>query len=366
MKVAYWTNSVSPHQLPLAHEIAKRVGESNFAYIYRDEMTKEREVIGWNDVSVPRWCRRGEENDPFLLEADLVYTGGLRPIGLIAKRLAAGKKTLYVTERWFKPFGFLGVDWPGKWRMMSPRYRKMAHRMVDMLNNPLCMCLAIGPWARRDMISLGVCPSHIVDWGYFVAKGKGKIEEDGRKKNEGSVCGGCATNSQTAELSVLWVGRMLRLKKVDTIIRAVGEISATSARPSAIDVAFDIYGSGPDESRLRKLAAKYGNAIKFHQPVPINEVRGIMRGHDVYVMASDENEGWGAVVNEALEEGMSVFGTFEAGASAAMLPKERLFHAGDWRGLAELLAKEANGELPACSIGKWTAAKAAERLLGLL
>jgi glycosyltransferase involved in cell wall biosynthesis len=111
------------------------------------------------------------------------------------------------------------------------------------------------------------------------------------------------------------------------------------------------------------LAAKYDDVIQFHPPVPIDEVRKLMREHDVYVLASDAYEGWGAVVNEALEEGMRVIGTFEAGASAAMLPKERLFHCGDYKALATLLEKECKGELPPCSIGDWTAEKAAKRLV---
>ena len=93
-----------------------------------------------------------------------------------------------------------------------------------------------------------------------------------------------------------------------------------------------------------------------------------MRRHDVYVFASDENEGWGAVVNEALEEGMKVLGTYEAGASAAMLPDDDLFHSGDWRRLAELIARCAEekreGRLAGQGIGEWTPAKAAERLVG--
>lgn len=98
----------------------------------------------------------------------------------------------------------------------------------------------------------------------------------------------------------------------------------------------------------------------------MDAVRQAMREHDVFVLASDANEGWGAVVNEALEEGMRVIGTYEAGASAALLPKERLYHAGDVKALAQLLEKEFRGELPPCSIGEWSAERAAERLMEVL
>ena len=76
-----------------------------------------------------------------------------------------------------------------------------------------------------------------------------------------------------------------------------------------------------------------------------------MREHDVYVLSSNAYEGWGTVVSEALEEGMKVVGTYEAGASATMLPESNLFHAGDWRCLKNIL----ENQILDVSIGDWTA-----------
>ena len=154
-------------------------------------------------------------------------------------------------------------------------------------------------------------------------------------------------------VKVLRVGRMLKLKRVDTIIKAVGECSKSKK------ITLDIYGIGPEEAKLKKLAAKYRDKIKFHPPVPINEVRKLMREHDVYVLSSNGYEGWGAVVCEALEEGMKVIGTYEAGASATILPESNLFHAGDWRRLKMLL----EGNVEKVGIGPWTAKSAAEFLI---
>ena len=107
------------------------------------------------------------------------------------------------------------------------------------------------------------------------------------------------------------------------------------------------------------MAAKYGDKIKFYPPVTINEVRKLMREHDVYVLSSNGYEGWGAVVSEALEEGMAVIGTYEAGASATILPESNLFHAGDWRRLKMLL----EGNVEKVGIGPWTAKSAAIALI---
>ena len=125
-------------------------------------------------------------------------------------------------------------------------------------------------------------------------------------------------------------------------------------------IIIDIYGTGPDEANLKKLAAKYGeDIIKFHPPVPIAKVRELMREHDVYVMASNGYEGWGAVVSEALEEGMKVIGTYEAGSCATMLPEKCLYRAGAWRRLMAILVSD----LPKVDVGEWTARKASETLL---
>jgi len=117
---------------------------------------------------------------------------------------------------------------------------------------------------------------------------------------------------------------------VDTIVRAVGE-HANLKRVDNLSpkITLDIYGTGPEESRLKKLAAKYGDYIKFHPPVSIDEVRRLMREHDVYVLSSNACEGWGAVVSEAIEEEMYVLGTFESGAAATLLPEDQLFHCDD-------------------------------------
>ena len=77
------------------------------------------------------------------------------------------------------------------------------------------------------------------------------------------------------------------------------------------------------------------------------------------VLSSNAYEGWGAVVSEALEEGMRVVGTYEAGASATMLPESNLFHFGDWRRLASILAND----IKMIDIGMWTAKSAARELM---
>ena len=90
----------------------------------------------------------------------------------------------------------------------------------------------------------------------------------------------------------------------------------------------------------------------------MTEIRKLMREHDVYVLASNEYEGWGAVVSEALEEGICVLCSREAGAGATILPEECLFSCGD---VEELMQKLQNIPIYR-TIGLWNAKNAAQAL----
>lgn len=336
MKFVFHTNVISPHQIPLAREIVKKVGVNNYRYVYTTPLSDERKNMGWSVTPEPwivyeteaaRRCREWMERCDILLS-------GLRDLGLFESRAVNGLRSLYASERWFKPpIGML--------RMLVPSYRKMASRFVSWANSDSgARILAIGPWAKKDFVKMGINPNKIVEWGYFV---------------EPSLEPRARTNCSGVPLRLLWCGRLIALKHVVDIIKAMRMLSDRSRAE------LTIVGDGPEKPRLMKLAA--GLPVVFKKSQPVAAIRRIMREHDTFVFASNGYEGWGAVVSEALEEGMNVIGTYECGAPPTLLPKERLYHCGDVKALASLMRKEMNHELPDCTIGDWTAARAAGRLL---
>ena len=357
MKLAIYTECVSPHQLPMAKEIASVLGSDKFRNIYDHPLRQERINMGWDPSVREKWeliasndARKVNE----ILETAVVLFSSSRNPSLFEHRSKRGLLTIYYGERWLKP-------WIGILRLLSPSYFGMARSFAKLLKSrDNVLYYPMGIHAARDMarlcglmngdwkclfrspkldferkpggriyISEGVrsdgvreCVDKMRMWGYFVEEGlgvRGQELVDSKKE-----CG-------NEKVKVLWVGRLLDWKRVDTIIKAVGECSKSKK------ITLDIYGLGPEEARLKKLAAKYGDVIKFHPPVPIKEVRKLMREYDVYVLSSNAYEGWGAVVSEALEEGMAVIGTYEAGSSGTMLPESNLFHAGNWKKLQRIL-----------------------------
>lgn len=385
MKVTLYTCIVSPHQLPLAREILCTYQHYDFKYIYTESLPPDAGKRGWHWGADESWMQDARINNEATREclttSDLVLSTE-RDIPLFGARSLAGKRTLYASERWLKP----GI---GLFRLMHPRYAIMAWRFIKLLRK--CdglMYLPIGVHAARDMARLcglfsgdlmclfrtpalefekkpggkiwlkgnpvdqvghaekRYCLDKMRMWGYFV---------------EPSLCPiPHSSTSNSSTLRVLWVGRFLKWKRVDTVIRAVGELSTCSRCSTRITL--DVYGTGPEEKRLKNMAAKYGDVIRFYPPVPISEVRKLMSEHDIYVLASNAYEGWGAVVSEALEEGMKVIGTYEAGGSATILPRHCLFHAGDWQSLMRIL----QNKIPSVGIGRWSVKDATQTLMAFM
>jgi len=380
MKYVLYTKCISPHQLPLAAEIVKLVSAQNFRYVYTEALTEERTSLGWGSDH-PTWCVHSETEESRLwLENSDVCLSGIRDIALFERRSQAGLKTFYMSERWFKPpLGML--------RLLHPGYFKMAYEMVRSLRAGVnTQYFPIGVWAARDMARLHGLMSGNLSCLFRTpelnceCKPGGKIvavnaKDDTRCLNNMRMWGYFVAPSECLSLSseafgsirplrVLWVGRMLGWKRVDTLIKAIR--ACLDKRPAGFFLT--VVGRGVKANRLRLFAQRQNleRNIAFRDSIPVAEVRKVMREHDVYVLPSNSYEGWGAVVNEALEEKMEVLGTYDAGSTATVLPKENLFCAGDWRRLASLLCCCADGKHQCSGIGLWSVRSAANTLIDMV
>lgn len=349
MRVVLYTISISPHQLPLAIEIQKIVGQKNFRYVFRVRNNSEREKLGWDVNNIPEWVIYHEdvEASQWLESADILLSGE-RDVKLFKRRVNKGLKNFYAAERWFKP------PW-GMFRLLHPRFFLIAWRMAELIKSGGIVYLPMGIHAAKDMMRL--CGLLSGDWCClfrsprldFERKPMGKIwSEQGHRENSYTeqmrMWGYFVKASKSQKdvylrkygqipLKIFWAGRMLALKKVDTLIRAVIQLL-----DEGFSFHLQIVGVGSEDTHLKRLASRYiredaqSNGITFSTQVPINDVRCLMQQADIYVLASNAYEGWGAVLNEAMNEGCSVVGTYEAGSSATMIENDingLLFHSGD-------------------------------------
>jgi glycosyltransferase involved in cell wall biosynthesis len=176
------------------------------------------------------------------------------------------------------------------------------------------------------------------------------------------------------DLRILWAGRMLGWKRVDTLIVAFAQLSKRFPRAT-----LTLAGHGPREARLRKLAAELlsPGTFEFLPAMPVQEVLRLMRQHHIYVLPSTGTEGWGAVVNEAMTQGCAVVASEAAGSAKTLIRhgiNGMLFPPNDAEALGQLLCELAESPELTKRLAEegqrtitygWTPAIAAERFLAV-
>jgi phosphatidylinositol alpha-1,6-mannosyltransferase len=121
---------------------------------------------------------------------------------------------------------------------------------------------------------------------------------------------------------LLTVGRLVERKGHDIVIRAL-----TRIRDAVGPVRYLVVGSGPEEDRLRALAADLGcgNEVVFAGRVPDDDLPALYASCDLFVMPSrvlsqrDGVEGFGIVFLEAGAAGKAVVGGRSGGVSEAVI-----------------------------------------------
>jgi glycosyltransferase involved in cell wall biosynthesis len=357
MRLLQVTNLVSPHQLPLAKALAAAVGADHFRLAATLPMTVEMGRRGWtNNESEPWILRAGEVEtdrdalDAWWREADVVIAG-VRDLPRFKDRIRQGKLTFYMSERWWKP--------PiGMARLLHPGYALRAFQMARLAKSSSLHFLSIGGFALSDLNRVMAFPCRAWEWGYFISS-----------PDPIPPC-----REREGRLRVLWAGRMLDWKRVDTLLEAVARVKG-----QGVGADLTIIGHGPCEARLRGLAEALGisEQVAFLPSVPAPVVREYMRQADVYVLPSSDYEGWGAVLNEAMAEGCAVICSDGVGAAKPLLRHGEnglIFPAGDAKALADLLIRIQADEpyrrrLSAAGqqslLSAWTPEVAAARFLGV-
>jgi len=357
MRVLQVTNIVSHHQLPLARQLAARLGPGCFRLAATQAPFPERVRLGWDTGRDEEWVLRPGERRSDQAEymdwwerSDVVLCGD-RLLDLFQSRLERGRLVCYMSERWWKPpIGMARLCFPGSLRM-ALRFRAMAR-------SPMFQYLAAGKYAASDMGRLVPLGGRSWRWGYFPPE-----PEDGAVREPGGDT-----------FRVLWAGRMLGWKRVDTLLRGFGVLSKDRG-----NTRLTLIGRGPRETDLRRLVARLGlcGNVSFQPACQANEVREWMRRADVYVLPSNGYEGWGAVLNEAMGEGCAAVACEEVGAARELIrdgENGRLFRVGDWRGLGAILRSLRDSPLDCKRISEagvrtvcdeWSPGVAAARLLAV-
>jgi len=356
MKLVFITNYYNHHTGPLSDAWYDLLG-SEYLQVCTEPVEDERLKLGWasNNAAGKPYLAFAYESPAKARElkeeadaAEIVIYGGMDR-SWIAPRISRGKLTFRYTERLFKK---------GFWRIVHPKYLNDLRKNHISLQAPHFHLLCAGNYAAEDMRRLGLYRSRMWKWGYFPQL----TAETERAAPAGDEI-----------LRILWCGRMIAWKQTDHLIEAVSRLFRMG-----YSVRLDLVGDGQERGALEHLTRRLlpeGTAV-FHGAMPPDAVRLWMQRTDIVAVTSSFEEGWGAVVNEAMSAGCCVVCGSGVGSASYLIEhgvNGWIYRNGRVSELTEVLktlARDRNlvrktGEQAARTIEQWSPVIAAERFLHL-
>lgn len=303
MKVAFYSNFLNHHQLPLCMEFVKR-SNIQFTFVATEKIPQARLDMKYKDMNeVYSFVLRAYESESAKSRAlqlaedvDILIIGSA-PEFYIEKRLNEYNKITYrFCERSLRK---------GTWRRFIPKTRKRIMKDYIQFINKKLYILGASAYTASDLKVCGFPVEKCFRWGYF--------------PNIESIEDVNSVVKKKKSNSIIWVGRFISCKHPEMALKI-----AKKLKKSGIDFSMRLIGDGPLREKAEKFVKYNGldKIVEFTGSITPEEVRKAMLEAEVFLFTSDFYEGWGAVVNEAMNS-MCVPVISHSCGSAAFLIKQQ-------------------------------------------
>lgn len=287
MKIVFAANYFTHHQEKLSLNLNK-LSQNNYYYIASDQFPTERNQSGYIDLNKKySFIIRPYENEEQSLlaekvafEADVLIIGSA-PNRYLERRMRYNKLTFIYSERLFKK---------GLYRKYIPTtYKKIYDRYIKYKNKNLYI-ICSSSFTSFDLKLCGFDENKCYKWGYFPELYREEYSLIEKKKKNDVI-------------EILWVARFIKLKNPNIVIETVNRIIK-----KGLSIHLTMIGDGPELKRSIQLSKKYNidNYITFTKQVNVNMVFEYMKKANIFLFTSNKQEGWGAVLNEAMSCGCCV------------------------------------------------------------
>lgn len=284
--IVFWQPIIAIHQSAV---IAYLSQVSDIILVVEKEITSERYQSGWDLPEMGNAkviISPSDEQIKKIIKKDTDYIhvfAGINAYSMVYKAFKISLKypvKRIVRVEAYNSKGIRGVGLFLKYLFYINYYAKHIHILMPM-----------GEMGVKAYEKIGFDKGRIIQWGYFVRE---------YSKDE------CCYEDVLEKPSILFVGSIDKrkniLKLVDLCKRIKDDYSI-----------FTIIGKGPLVADLKQ-KIKDENQIKYVEKVLNTEIYKYMQRHDILILPS-LFDGWGAVVNEALHNGMRVITSNRCGAS---------------------------------------------------
>lgn len=359
MKVTFVSNYINHHQIPVSNVLYEHLG-AEYTFIQTEPMEEERIKLGWNPKEVPEYVKYAYEEPELcrqlIIDSDVVIWGGLEEEEMLRPRLQAGKPVIRYSERLYKE---------AQWKAISPRgLRKKYLDHTRYRNAPVYM-LCSGAFVASDFHIVRAYPNKMFKWGYFPECKEYDLDALMAGKEEMSAGNGGKTE-------ILWAARFIDWKHPELVVQLAKEL-----KHQGKSFHITMIGDGELRPKVEEMIAaeELEDVISLTGSQTPVQVRTAMENASVFLMTSDRKEGWGAVMNEAMNSGCAVVADRMEGATLFLMKQgENGFWYKDASAkcLADLVGRLLEDKKLRETIGRnayrtiadlWNARVAAERLL---
>ena len=356
MHIVIASNFLNHHQLPLCRAFCA-MPDVEFTFIATVPIEQERLQMGYADMDhAYEFCLcayDGAENERKALEicrnCDILIVGSA-PDRYVRVRNSKQKVTFFYSERLFKEKG-LSLKTIPRWIksvMKKPLYK-----------NAYLLCASA--FAAEDYAKTGNFKGRAFKWGYFPEVKHMDIDALMEKKVHDVP-------------RLLWVGRMIDWKHPEAAIYV-----AKRLKEDGYDFNLDMIGGGEMKAVLQDSICEKNlqEQVQLLGTMPPEQVRECMEQSNIFLFTSDRGEGWGAVLNEAMNSGCAVVAANEIGSVPHLLKDGEngfIFQSENWDSLYEKVKTLLDSEELCRVCGHaayqtmaetWNAETAARRLLEL-
>ncbi|SFC17288.1 glycosyltransferase [Butyrivibrio sp. YAB3001] len=316
MVISFASNYINHHQLPFCDAMNK-MDNVEFHFIQTSPMEQKRIDMGWGvDVSkypfVSLLYEEKEKCEELILNSDVTIFGWTDGAikNLEEKRLLSGKLSFRVSERIYRE---------GQWKFISPKgLLNKYYEHIRYRNYPVYL-LCAGAYVASDFSLIHSYPGKKLKWGYFPNVDSTQTGEDSCNRQElaednAHINSQKELNKNSSKEKIIrlcWAGRLIDLKHPEFAIEA-----AKVLKEKGYSFHLDMIGDGYKRKYLEELSNQYklGDSVTFNGGLKPGNVIGYMKAADIFMFTSNYLEGWGAVVNEAMQCKCAVVASKEAGA----------------------------------------------------
>ena len=294
MKVTFISNFMNHHQLPFCLELVKLIGD-DFIFISTTPIPYERIKLGYEDLNSKYnfiKCLYESNNsdsllDDIFLSTDTFILGSAN--SNVLNRVDYSKNIFY-RERLFKN----GIKDFLNFKILASIFYNHIFRK----SNGYLLCAS--SYTSSDYSYLGLYRDKYFKWGYFPETIEYNLDKIRKLK------------SQNSPIKILWVGRLIKWKHPEFAINI-----AKKLKDEGLNFILNIVGVGDMYTELEKkiFDLDLTDSVKLKGSMKPYEVRKIMQKSNILLITSNFYEGWGAVVNEAMNSCCVVISSHSVGSS---------------------------------------------------